>query len=215
MSFTLYHYVHCPFCVRVRMTLGYLNLSYVSQVVAYDDESTPVKLTGVKMLPILAYDGKAMNESLDIMAFLDKGNKLKVKELISSSEFKQLEDLLNQIGGPVHSLAMPYWIYTPEFNASSREYFQTKKEKKRGPFKDLVKNREQFTCELKPLLTKIEDELKPFYRSDSFGLHDILIASHLWGLYIIPEFQFSEKLHTYLQKVKEICHFDYHRDFWS
>lgn len=197
------------------MTLGHLNLSYISKIVSYDDEETPVKLTGTKMLPILSYDGKAMNESLDIMAFLDKENRLRVNEIVTSVEFEQFEELLKQIGGPVHSLAMPYWIFTPEFNASSREYFQRKKEKKRGPFKDLVKNRDQFMSDLIPLLLRIEDNLKPFYQSRCFGLHDILIASHLWGLYIVPEFQFSEKIHNYLQQVKQICHFDYHRDFWS
>ena len=59
----LYHYVHCPFCVRVRMGLGYLGINFESIVLAYDDEKTPVKLTGKKMLPILVSDdGKAHNE---------------------------------------------------------------------------------------------------------------------------------------------------------
>lgn len=215
MTLTLYHYVHCPFCIRVRMTLGYLNLSYKSQVVPYDDELTPVKLTGVKMLPVLVYDGKVMNESLDIMAFTDNTNRLKIKEIISSDEFKTFESLLNQLGAPIHSLAMPYWIYTPEFTESSREYFRAKKEIKRGPFKDLVKNRNRFISELSPLLKRIEEQLEPFYNSKSFGLYDILLASHLWGLYVVPEFQFTEKFHAYLQSVKEICHFDYQRDFWG
>jgi glutaredoxin 2 len=74
MELKFYHYVHCPFCVRVRMTLGLLDLPYESVVVSYDDEITPVKLTGTKMLPIMSIDGKVMNESLDIMAKLDTGN---------------------------------------------------------------------------------------------------------------------------------------------
>jgi len=208
MAFKLYHYVHCPFCVRVRMALGYLNIPYESKVLRYDDEATPTKLTGVKMLPILQFEGGAMNESLDIIKFLDKENKLKPSG-------NDIGPLLNELGNPIHSLAMPYWIYTPEFDQVSRDYFKNKKEIKRGPFKDLVLRKDEFIQELMPLLKKVEDDLHPFYQSATFGLNDILLAAHLWGLYIVPEFQFSEKLHTYLQSVKNICHFNYHHDFWS
>jgi glutaredoxin 2 len=190
------------------MALGYLNIPFESKVLRYDDEATPTKLTGVKMLPILQFEGGAMNESLDIIKFLDKENKLKLID-------KDIGPLLNKLGDPIHSLAMPYWIYTPEFDQISRDYFKNKKEMKRGPFKDLVLRKDEFIQELMPLLKKVEDDLYPFYQSSSFGLNDILLAAHLWGLYIVPEFQFSEKLHTYLQSVKNICHFNYHQDFWS
>ena len=208
MSFTLYHYVHCPFCVRVRMAFGYLKKPFISKVLAYDDEATPLALTGKKILPALEIDGKAMNESLDIIQLIDTDHKLYKKPT------EDLEKLLTLLGSPVHSLAMPYWIYTPEFNDSSREYFQKKKEVKRGPFKDLVKNQKQYIEEITPLLKQIEDKLKPFYGSSEFTLDDILIASHIWGLYVVPEFQFTPKLHHYLQNVKQITGFDYHQDFW-
>ena len=69
----LYHYVHCPFCVRVRMAAGFLNTSYESIVVPYDDEATPINLTGKKMLPIWVNDKRlAQNESLDIIKNLDQ-----------------------------------------------------------------------------------------------------------------------------------------------
>lgn len=209
MSFTLYHYVHCPFCIRVRMAFGYLNLKYDSKVLPYDDEATPLRLTGKKMLPALEVDGKTMNESLDIIKLIDKSNKL------TYEPSEKLDQLLNALGSEVHSLAMPYWIWTPEFTPSAREYFQKKKELKRGPFKDLVKNREKFIKAIEPLLKQVEDDLQPFYQSKNFSINDILIASHIWGLYVVPEFQFSEKLHQYLQSVKQICRFDYHQDFWS
>lgn len=215
MSLTLYHYVHCPFCIRVRMTLGHLNIPWISKVVPYDDETTPVKLTGKKMLPILEHDKGAMNESLDIMAFVDKGNVLKVKETIKEQSFNEFEAYLNFLGGPIHSLAMPYFIWTPEFNDSSRAYFQKKKEEKRGPFKDLVKNQRKFIDQLEVEWPKLEKELRHFYRSENFGVKDILLAAHLWGLYVVPEFQFPTKIHAYLQSVKEKCHFNYHQDYWS
>ncbi len=213
MKPTLYHYIHCPFCVRVRMTLGYLNIPFESVVLPYDDEATPVRLTGKKMLPILETDAGAMNESLDIMALLDKENKLHIKEETSQKSFPEFEAYLNFLGSPVHSLAMPYWIWTPEFSESSRTYFEEKKSAKRGPFKDLVKNQKQFMEVLEKEWPNLEKELTPFYKSQNFGLKDIMLASHIWGLYVVPEFQFPPSIHSYLQQVKAICHFEYHLNY--
>jgi glutaredoxin 2 len=215
MTLTLYHYVHCPFCVRVRLALGHLNLPFQSVVVPYDDEATPLKLTGKKMLPILAHPTRVLNESLDIIELIDEQNKLRTKEITNAPEFKELEAYLNFLGSPIHSLAMPYWIWTPEFNDQSRSYFQKKKEEKRGPFQQLVKNRTKFIANLEAEWPLLEKELSPFYRSSTFGLPDILLAAHLWGLYVVPEFQFPPAIHLYLQRVKELCHFDYHEDFWK
>lgn len=191
------------------MAFGYLNKPYISKVLPYDDEATPMRLTGKKILPALEVDGKAMNESLDIIQLVDTEDKLYKKPT------EDLEKLLTLLGSPVHSLAMPYWIYTPEFTPSSREYFQKKKEVKRGPFKELVKNQKQYIEEISPLLKQVEDKLGPFYGSLEFTFDDILIAAHIWGLYVVPEFQFSPKMHQYLQNVKQICRFNYHQDFWS
>lgn len=214
MKLTLYHYVHCPFCVRVRMALGHLDLPYESRVLPYDDEKTPINLTGTKMLPIIDINGKVMNESLDIVAAVDQKNVLKVGNLKNDSHFQDFEKLLSQLGANVHNLAMPYWIWTPEFTETSRTYFQKKKEVKRGPFKELIVKKNQFSLEMQNDLKIVESQLKPFYRSDKFSMYDILLASHIWGLYVVPEFQFSENIHQYLQSVKKICKFDYHQDFW-
>lgn len=210
----LYHYVHCPFCLRVRFTLGFLKLKYESIVLPYEDEITPVKLTGKKMLPILVKDdGTAMNESLDIIRFLDNKNFLKFEFYQNQSNV--IDSLLDEVGTNVHSLCMPYWIYTPEFNAASRAYFQKKKEEKRGPFHLLIQNKAQYISALNITLTKIEKQLAPFYQGEEMTIVDIMIASHLWGMYIFPEFQFSEKMHQYLQTIKDKCQFEYHQDFWK
>lgn len=215
MKLKLYHYVHCPFCIRVRMGLGYLQLPYESVVVPYDDEKTPISLTGVKMLPIMEIDGQAMNESLDILAKIDQDNRLQVSKVTSDVHFQAFDQLLNQLAKNVHNLAMPYWIWTPEFNEVSRTYFEKKKGAKRGPFKELVKKQDLFIQEILIDLERLADDLTPFYKSAEFTLYDILLASHIWGLYVVPEFQFPEKVHRYLQRVKVLCHFNYHQDFWK
>lgn len=208
----LYHYVHCPFCVRVRLALGFLEIPYESIVVPYNDEQTPIALTNIKMLPIFDFGKKIMNESLDIISELDSKNKLQIQETLNEIDF--LNSWTDKIGKDVHSLAMPYWIWTPEFNDKSRLYFQTKKEKKRGPFKELVNEQKKFINSLNITLKNLEEELNPFFNSKDFTLKDIIIASHLWGMYVVPEFQFSDKIHNYLQEIKAICHFNYHQDFW-
>ena len=213
----LFHYVHCPFCVRVRLAAGYYGQAYQSVVLEYSDESTPTQMIGKKMLPIWQKDDASfMNESLDIIVYLDlkHNKKLKVQDYLSSPAFNELDLLLNQMGKALHSLVMPHWIFTAEFDPKNREYFQKKKEATRGSFKDLVANRAKLEQELHPFLQQIENEFSSFYKSKDFSLADILLASHLWGLYMLPEFQFSPKMHKYLQEVKSLCAFDYHKDFW-
>lgn len=215
MTVELFHYIHCPFCLRVRFALGYLGIPFKSNVVSYDDEKTPVELTGVKMLPIIKSGNTVMNESLDIIQFLDKENKLSTTQYISNERFNSLNERLNLISSPLHSLAMPYWIYTAEFTPTAREYFQKKKEQKRGPFRELLKKQVIYLKDLTEKLAPLENEILDFYQGNEFTLYDILIASHLWGMYVVPEFQFSPKMHDYLQRVKNICHFNYHEDFGS
>ncbi len=193
------------------MALGYLEIDFDSKVVPYDDEETPVKLTGKKMLPIyIPKSGAALNESLDIIKLLDPSNTLNFNQF----DLNEIEAICNFLGKTVHSLAMPYWIYTPEFDANSRKYFQDKKEAKRGPFKELVKNYRTLFQEMTLKLNDLEKDIKNYYQSDEFTIADIMIASHLWGLYIVPEWQFSNKMNKYLQSIKEKCGFNYHQDFW-
>jgi glutaredoxin 2 len=210
--YKLYHYVHCPFCIRVRMAAGFLKLSFESIVLPYNDEATPLSLMNKKMLPIFEFaDGDLSNESLDIIKRLDKDDLLKN----SSSGEEELDSLLGKIGSDLHSLCMPYWMFTPEFNNESREYFQTKKEVKRGPFKKLIQDKEVYLKGLEKTLREVESKLTPFYKGNSLSIHDIMLASHLWCMYIFPEFQFSKKMHSYLQEVKAQTKFEYHEDFWK
>jgi glutaredoxin 2 len=188
------------------MSLGLLGMEYTSTVLPYDDEATPIGLTGKKELPIAVIDDVVVKESLDIMEALNPHLKTEIPQ--------DLEDLLKVWGNNVHNLAMPYWSWTPEFNETSRAYFEKKKSLKRGPFKDLVNKSDEFKAQILNDLVVLEKRIKPFYQSDSYTTLDLVIAAQLWGLYMVPEFQFPPAIHDYLQKVKEICNFKYHQDFW-
>jgi len=194
------------------MVLGYLNIPFESIVLRYDDEETPIRLAKKKMLPIMDFDnGFITNESLIIIANLDKDDLLKTS-LLNDEVKNQMENMLDELGSNIHSLCMPYFIQTKEFDDKSREYFQKKKEVKRGPFKDLILNRDNFLNPLNEDLLDLEDQLNPYFLGEEFSIFDILIASHLWGLYLLPEFSFSEDLESYLQEVKNLCKFNYHQD---
>ena len=50
---TLYNYDHCPFCVRVRLALGFKNIKHNLIFMANDDIHTPTSLVGKKIAPIM------------------------------------------------------------------------------------------------------------------------------------------------------------------
>jgi hypothetical protein len=49
---TVYVYDHCPFCVRVRLALGFKNVKHNLVFLANDDVATPTSLVGKKIAPI-------------------------------------------------------------------------------------------------------------------------------------------------------------------
>jgi len=209
----LYHYVHCPYCIRVRMGFGLLGIPFESHVLPYNDEQTPLHLTGVKMLPIMVDEmGVAMNESLDILKRIDEKQVLRFDLIAPKAD--GLESFLDRVASPVHNLCMPYWIWTPEFDSESRSYFENKKSKKRGPFNLLALRKDEFLKQLPPLMEELSSHLSPYYCGSEFSIADIMVAAHLWGLYIFPEYQFPSQIHDYLQDVKKRTHFNYHEDFW-
>eukprot|EP00566_Odontella_aurita_P019208 CAMPEP_0113589582 /NCGR_PEP_ID=MMETSP0015_2-20120614/36168_1 /TAXON_ID=2838 /ORGANISM="Odontella" /LENGTH=316 /DNA_ID=CAMNT_0000495617 /DNA_START=455 /DNA_END=1405 /DNA_ORIENTATION=- /assembly_acc=CAM_ASM_000160 len=65
----VYVYDHCPFCVRVRLALGIMNVKHSVRFMANDDIPTPTKLVGKKIAPIfeIPEDDFIMMESLDII----------------------------------------------------------------------------------------------------------------------------------------------------
>ncbi len=211
MKLEFYHYVHCPYCIRVRMALGYLDLPWTSVVVPYDDEVTPVQLCGKKMLPILVVDGKPMNESLDIIRFVDRDDRL----ASSGSLGTEFEATLQRLADNIHNLCMPWWVWTPEFDENSRAYFIAKKSAKRGPFPDLVRRRPEFEVPLLADFVGLVPRLRPFWDSATPTIRDIALASHLWGLFYVPEFRFPAEWHSYLMRMKEACRFVPHQDHWG
>ena len=82
----LYHYDHCPFCVRARMIFGLRGVEVENIILANDDEDTPIGMIGAKQVPILEKDdGTFMGESLDIVHYIDEtAGKGRLKTEVSS-----------------------------------------------------------------------------------------------------------------------------------
>lgn len=167
------------------------------------------------MLPIMQFnDGSILNESLDIIKKLDERNRLNIDSWAKDHE---LNRWLEEVSKPLFKLVMPYLIFLPEFDKESRIYFQKKKEIKRGPFSLLVRERKKYENDVHQFLDTLPKSvsLSP-KNTENISMADLMVASHLWTLYQVPEFQFTPEIHTYLQSIKESCRFDfYHEDFWK
>jgi glutaredoxin 2 len=160
------------------------------------------------MLPIMDIDGTAMNESLDIIRALDSGNKL------ANEDYGDFDLVLDKLAPDIYNLAMPFWIWSPEFTPSAQRYFLKKKEIKRGPFSELIKRRNHFEANLTRTLQELEVHLNPFFNSSRLTVKDIALAAQVWGLFSVPEFRFSQKWHDYLMEVKGQCRFNYTEFHW-
>lgn len=134
----LYIYEHCPFCVKARMIFGLKNLPVELIVMSNDDEETPRRLIGQKMVPILQKaDGSAMAESMDIVHFVDNSDG---QPLLTGGTNAAIADWLRRVNGYVNKLITPRVAEAPfaEFDTpEARAYFKNKKEATLGDFNEL------------------------------------------------------------------------------
>ena len=77
MQLTLYHFVDCPYCQRVKDYLAQEGISIpmkdIREVPAYRQEL--IKIGGKAQVPCLTIDGKALYESMDIIEWFKKNYK--------------------------------------------------------------------------------------------------------------------------------------------
>ena len=48
---------------------------------------------------------------------------------------------------------------------------------------------------------------------EDLNILDIMLASHLYGIYCLVEFYTPKNIHDYLQRVKMATNFNYHEDY--
>ncbi len=133
----LYIYDHCPFCVKARMIFGLKNIPVDVNILLNDDEQTPTRMVGKKIVPILQKDdSRYMTESMDIVHYVDK---IDGKPLLTGTRSPRLEEWLRKVNGYINHLLLPRIAKAPfdEFaTPEARAYFTRKKEAAIGSFAD-------------------------------------------------------------------------------
>lgn len=131
----LYIYEHCPFCMKARMIFGLKNIPVELVVLLNDDEATPTRMIGKKVVPILQKDdSRYMSESMDIVHYVDN---LDGKPLLTGARNPAIEEWLRRVNGYVNRLLLPRIAKAPfaEFaTPEARHYFIEKKQASIGSF---------------------------------------------------------------------------------
>ena len=93
------------------MLLGFKNIDFELITLLNDDEKTPVKMIGQKMVPILEKpDGSFLPESLDIISYLDTLSDFGEPVVNPSRDDNQLREWFEESRLPTYKLAMPRWV---------------------------------------------------------------------------------------------------------
>jgi glutaredoxin 2 len=133
----LYIYDHCPFCIKARMIFGLKNIPVELVTLLSDDESTPVRMIGQKMLPVLQKDdSRYLPESMDIVHYVDR---LENSPLITGTQNPAIDNWLRKVNTYANRLLIPRFAKSAfaEFSTpEARAYFVNKKEAAIGSFAD-------------------------------------------------------------------------------
>ena len=150
----LYIYDHCPFCIKARMIFGLKNIPVELNVLANDNDETPTRMIGQKMVPILQKDdSRYLPESMDIVHYVDK---LDGKPLLTGKKNPAIDEWLRKVNSYANHLLLPRFAKSAfdEFSTpSARKYFTEKKEAMIGSFADHLAHSAGLT-------KKISDDLR-------------------------------------------------------
>ncbi|PIT12576.1 glutaredoxin 2 [Snodgrassella alvi] len=202
----LYLYDHCPYCVRVRMICGKKIVPVENIYLLNDDEDTPNKLIGTKMVPILMKDdGSAMGESMDIVHYIDQ---LAGDTLLNSTVRPEIEGWIKIVDTYRNFLTLPRCISInlPEFATQSAiDYFVNKKTAIYGDFQQHLLNSQIYIKRLSADLIA----LSPLLISDcgasgTFGIEDILLFPLLRNLTMVKGVEWTAPVLDYMHSISRI-----------
>lgn len=208
----LFHYDHCPYCVKARMALGLFSVQHQDIVLLNDDEAVPIKMIGKKMVPILEYqEGKFMAESLDIIDYLKDLTGNKIAELSNEKYLAIYSDLADY----VYKLAMPRWVNAPlaEFATdSAKSYFTKKKEIYIGSFNENLANTGSYKEAVEVALGKLSIYLadKRFIHGAELSYDDFHLFALLRSLSIVKDLIWPQNILEYLEKISRDSSIDLH-----
>ncbi|MBT0723354.1 glutaredoxin 2 [Rosenbergiella sp. S61] len=183
----LYVYDHCPFCVKARMIFGLHQQPVELSFLLNDDEETPNKLIGKKMLPILVKDDcSAMGESLDIVDYIESRS---ATPRLSTTTSPALAQWLAEVGTYINKLLLPIMPTTDfaEFSTpSSRDYYSAKKQAYIGDFDSLREQRAMLVEKINQDLIRLADIIKsPHAVNGTLSYDDIHLFPVLRNLTLV------------------------------
>ncbi|AFI45922.1 TPA: GrxB family glutaredoxin [Pasteurella multocida] len=202
----LYVYDHCPYCVRAMMIFGLKNIPFKKHVLLNDDEETPIRLVGKKVVPILVKeDGTAMPESLDIVKYIDAHYG---EAILQTAVRPEIEALLAEITSYSNYLLMPRFVKLDlaEFATQSAiDYFTKKKTDYVGDFTQHFNNTPTYlarlTQDLEKLSTLVMGETS---LNQHLSFEDILVFPLLRNLTCVKGLRFPARLEKYIKRLSEL-----------
>ncbi len=199
----LFHYDHCPYCVKVRMILGLKNVDFQLVPLLNDDEQTPIKMIGQKMLPVLEKpDGGFLSESLDIISYIDALPAFG-KPMVGTKKDTRLNRWFEESRLCIYSLAMPRWVNMDleEFaTPSAIAYFVNKKEKMIGSFEENLNLSDELIEEAGKHLKNLESLILsgPFFQGKTLSFDDFHVFASLRCLSSVKDLVFPKKTNEYM-----------------
>lgn len=206
----LYVYDHCPYCVRAMMIFGLKNIPFKKHVLLNDDEETPIRLVGKKMVPILVKeDGTAMPESLDIVKYIDAHYG---EAILQTAVRPEIETLLAEITSYSNYLLMPRFVKLDlaEFATQSAiDYFTKKKTDYVGDFTQHFTNTPTYLARLTQDLEKLSALMMgETSLNQHLSFEDILVFPLLRNLTCVKGLRFPARLEKYIKRLSELSKVD-------
>jgi glutaredoxin 2 len=199
----LYIYDHCPFCVKAEMIFGLKGIPFEPIILLNDDEETPIRMIGQKMVPILEKDdGTHLPESMDIVAYVDG---LDGKPIVSGPTRPVVAEWIAGTDPYRSPLVMPRWVQAPlpEFaTEGARAYFTKKKEAMRGPFAEHLVRSHEYIAAANAHLALLEPLIvSPRGVNRDLSTDDFHLFATLRSLSIVKGLRFPPKVLAYMEQM--------------
>jgi glutaredoxin 2 len=168
-----------------------------------DDEETPTRLIGKKMLPVLVTESNAaIGESLDIVKYIDETYGSSV---LNVADNPAIEAWMEEATKLIYPLAIPRWASADfaEFRQeASRKYFISKKEAVFGPFPRLLEQTETMVTEINAQLEVLELLLLQQEQDfEHFSLTDIRLFPLLRSLSIVKGMKWPARVDAWRREM--------------
>ncbi|HDR1572021.1 TPA: GrxB family glutaredoxin, partial [Pasteurella multocida] len=188
------------------MIFGLKNIPFKKHVLLNDDEETPIRLVGKKVVPILVKeDGTAMPESLDIVKYIDAHYG---EAILQTAVRPEIEALLAEITSYSNYLLMPRFVKLDlaEFATQSAiDYFTKKKTDYVGDFTQHFNNTPTYLARLTQDLEKLSAlVMGETSLNQHLSFEDILVFPLLRNLTCVKGLRFPARLEKYIKRLSEL-----------